>query len=285
MSKIGTLSYINYPFPGPSSCSYKSPSLFKWEREGDTRVFIDHSIRHLREKTKYNDFGWFSESPELQSSVKEYLINNKELLKEYYINIFTFDQEIIDLDPDFFLWNPPGSNLPWTPEEDYGIHNKNKICSIINSGKDYASGHKFRNKLANIYSNCVDVYGSKIGPRWKENWYKEKKDYLKDYMFSIVIENCQSPNYYTEKITDCFSLGVIPIYWGSEKVYSDFNPEGIIRYTENFTPDQLNKELYESKIDYVMDNLERVKKLQSADDLLYQSISRILSDRDFLFKP
>jgi predicted nucleic acid-binding Zn ribbon protein len=50
-----------------------------------------------------------------------------------------------------------------------------------------------------------------------------KLDGLKDYMFSIVVENSIYPKYYTEKITDCFATGTVPIYYGDKSIGEDFN--------------------------------------------------------------
>jgi hypothetical protein len=37
---------------------------------------------------------------------------------------------------------------------------------------------------------------------------------LRDYMFSIVIENAQVGRYFTEKLIDAIALGTVPVYWG-----------------------------------------------------------------------
>jgi hypothetical protein len=43
-----------------------------------------------------------------------------------------------------------------------------------------------------------------------------------------VIESCQEPGYFTEKIIDCFLTGTIPIYWGDPNIRDIFNPGGIL---------------------------------------------------------
>ena len=94
-------------------------------------------------------------------------------------------------------------------------------------------------------------------------------------MFHICVENVNHNNWYTEKITDCFATGTIPIYWGTRKVVEDFNPDGIIFYNELDSIDDLNEELYLSKMNSIKDNLERVKSLRSGDDLVYSAIKTI----------
>jgi hypothetical protein len=52
-----------------------------------------------------------------------------------------------------------------------------------------------------------------------------------------------------------------------------FNHEGIIELTPDFDIDSLTEELYNSKIEAVKDNFERVQNLLSADDMLYKQIN------------
>ena len=103
-----------------------------------------------------------------------------------------------------------------------------------------------------------------------------KEEALRDYMFSITIENDAYNNYFTEKITDCFANGTIPVYWGSPNIGEYFNEDGIILLTEDFDINSLTKELYDSKIDTVKENYERVCKLKMSDDILWDEVSKII---------
>jgi hypothetical protein len=48
-------------------------------------------------------------------------------------------------------------------------------------------------------------------------------------MFSVAIENDNSDTYFTEKLTDCFVMGTVPVYYGSRKVVEKyFDPTGVI---------------------------------------------------------
>lgn len=269
------------PFPHEySSCSSFKPKNFQWDKnEGIATVWIDRNILNYK-GNKDKNYGWLCESSEILPDVKNHLIRNTESLKNHFIKIFTCDYEIINRDPNFFLFNPPGSNLPWTPIDNLRIPDKSKLCSMICSPKDVTSGHKLRLNVAKQLINEIDLSGgahgtprsgSGIGPNG--DWWRSKEDSLSDYMFSIVFENASYTNYFTEKITDCFALGVIPIYWGSPNIGETFNEKGIIKWDTNFKISDLSKELYESKMEYIIDNLERVKSLESADDLIFNKIS------------
>ena len=153
---------------------------------------------------------------------------------------------------------------------------------MICSPKGMTTGHKLRLEVADNLRNRIDLFGGShgstrigngIGP--SGDWWRSKEEALAPYMFSIVFENANYPKYYTEKITDCFALGVIPIYWGTDLIGEDFNMEGIIKWDQNFDPSSLNKELYDSKKDAIMDNLERVKKLRFSDDVLYNNLLNV----------
>lgn len=271
------------PFPLEySSCSKFKPRNFEWSNtEGKYTILIDNQIMKHRGNPDTN-IGWFCESSEILPELKNYIRGNIGILKSNFKKIFTCDSEIISWDPSFFLFNPPGSNFPWTDLENFRIPEKTKMCSMICSPKAMTTGHKLRLEVANRLINQIDLFGgshgssrigSGIGP--SGDWWRSKEEALADYRFSIVFENADYSKYYTEKITDCFALGVIPIYWGTDLVFEDFDSDGIIKWTSDFSPSFLSVELYESKIEHVRNNLDKVKNLQFSDDILYNSISQL----------
>jgi len=274
------------PFPHEySSCSRFKPESFQWSRnEGIANVVIDNQIlSFVKNNNNEKNFGWFCESSEILPDLKKYLKTNIQLLKTKFLKIFTSDYEIISWDPNFFLFNPPGSNLPWTPKERFKIKEKTKLCSMICSAKDMTSGHKLRLEIAQGYKNRLELFGGalgspKIGDGFgpKGDWWRSKEQGLSDFMFSVVFENSNTDKYYTEKITDCFALGVVPIYWGTNKIAEDFDNNGIIKWDKNFSLDMLSEDLYFSKMDAIKINLEKVKELKSADDQLFDKIKKLI---------
>ena len=82
------------------------------------------------------------------------------------------------------------------------------------------------------------------------------EDGLKNYMFSVAIENSSYNTYFTEKITDCFAVGTIPIFYGNKDIGDIFNPNGIIMLDDNFDIKSLNKDLYQSKINAIKENFQ-----------------------------
>jgi len=145
---------------------------------------------------------------------------------------------------------------------------------MIASNKGYTEGHKRRLKVVEKYVEKFgqdDLFGWGLG---KELPLKEKSTGLKDYMFSFACENANYPTYFTEKLTDCFACGTIPVYYGTAGVAQYFNPEGIIFLNQN-SPwedipwDKLTPEYYESKKDVIQENFETAQCMRVAEDYLY----------------
>ena len=85
------------------------------------------------------------------------------------------------------------------------------------------------------------------------------------------MENATYSNMFTEKITDCFMTGTIPIYYGISNIGNYFNTDGIIILDDNFRIEDLSFELYHSKIDAVIDNLKRSIDFPHAEDYIFKT--------------
>ena len=273
---------IGMPFPAEySSCSNIKPDTFSWTNgESDIHVYIDDKIIEGLSTPRHDlKFGWLCESPAIIQEIHSVIKENPQRFKNKYAGIFTCDSELLE-DP-FFIYSPPGSNLPWTKHEEMNLYEKSKHCSMICSTKARTTGHQYRLEVAGLLKNKLDLFGGAHGsPRIgngsgpNQDWWRSKLPAIKDYMFSIVFENTVHDKYYTEKITDCFATGTIPVYWGTGKIIDDFNPDGIIFYDSSFSIEDLDANLYQYKIDAIKENLEIVKSLKSADDVIYEKINK-----------
>ena len=265
-----------------SSCGKIKLADFSWSNQDqEINIYIDNAIAagvHHDIKNKDKAFGWICESKMISPHITEDVLVNYKKYKNIYKKIFTYDQELIKLDPDFFEYCFTGSNYPWTPRDEFGIHEKTKLVSFLSSNKNTCAGHSNRLDWANRLNGLVDFYGGVMGSQiigGSHCYHHNKKtEALKDYMFSIVIENCKMDTYFTEKITDCFANGTIPIYFGTDNIGSVFNPDGIIVLNENFDVSMLTEELYYSKMQAIRDNLEIVKNMPLADEMLYRKIKK-----------
>lgn len=265
-----------------SSCSNIKPKTFEWvngdwNRGDGIEVWIDHAALEGTKvgKLKTHKVLWLCESSEIINSIVLAVKENLDYFLSKYDYIFTCDRSLIT--NDRIIFTPNGSNLPWVDELQYGIREKTKLCSILASPKNYTTGHHIRHNIAEKYKDDIDVFGgvggsNRVGITDLKTAWHDKAEALNDYMFSFTIENASYETYYTEKLTDCFVTGTVPIYWGSPDIEKHFNKDGIILYDEKFNINNLSRELYESKLDAINDNYERAVKIENADDILYKNI-------------
>lgn len=107
----------------------------------------------------------------------------------------------------------------------YSNHNRvDKIC-IITSNKRFTKGHRkrvdFAQKIKEIFPDKVDIFGNGF------NNIPDKFAIQSKYKYSIVIENCSYPNYWTEKLSDTYLAGSFPIYYGDPKIKDYFTDNEI----------------------------------------------------------
>ena len=96
---------------------------------------------------------------------------------------------------------------------------------MIASSKRDTEGHLLRHELVDLVKAeglDVAVLGRGYAP------FEAKADGLAPYRFSVVIENLQEPNYFTEKIVDAVLCETVPIYWGCPNIGDFFDPKALI---------------------------------------------------------
>jgi len=244
------------------SSSGSVPEFIEWDKNGNANVsmHIDYGINIPVNKLRKN-YAWFSESFAIHSQLFSSIHNIIPYLEENFELIFTHDKRLIPLSNKIKLALP--NAVPWVNE--YKIHQKSKLISMIASTKLMCPGHQYRQEIAEKYKGKVDRFGSGY------DFIQKKEDALKDYYFSIQMENYTYPNYFTEKITDCFVTGTIPIFWGIPNIGEFFNESGIIFLTDDFKVEDLSIELYYSKMDAIKDNFDRAIKIPTAEDYIYNN--------------
>ena len=145
------------------------------------------------------------------------------------------------------------------------------------SGKKVTVGHHIRHQIAEQLTDKIDIVGGAANTKKIGNGlpWETKYLYLNDYRFQIVVENDKYETYFTEKLTDCFATGTIPIYWGAPDIGKYFNTDGMILIDDELDISLLTEDYYFSKLNAIKDNFERVQKMQGSDDVLYGLIHKL----------
>jgi hypothetical protein len=195
-------------------------------------------------------------------------------LKDKFDYIFTYNPELLKLDPDKFKFN--AADTICIDTNSMVIGDKSKLLSMTYSTKQHLPGHKLRHMIAKDVlpktNKNIDLFGTGTGKK-----LEMKSEALNDYRFSIEVENSFLPNYFTEKLLDCFATGTIPIYWGCPNVNDYFNTDGIIQF-ENVEDlanilSSLDEEAYNSKKKAIEENYHTaMDKYLEPDDNIYEKV-------------
>jgi hypothetical protein len=214
-------------------------------------------------------YGLLCESPAIVPKSYRLFDKFKGLNKDFEY-IFTYSDKILQ-SVDNARFVPFASFMygaTFCPPEHYAQKTRN--VSIISSEKTMCELHKYRLSLAWKCKNehLADTFGTfDGGPRVPLDTV------LKDYRFTIAIENSEEPFFWTERLVSALANQTIPIYLGATQIDKFFNPDGIIRINTKSDIDKVlkmcTKEEYERRLPAVLDNYERVKEYTAPWDYLY----------------
>ena len=130
---------------------------------------------------------------------------------------------------------------------------KKKFCAWVVSNGSGRVRNQFYDKLSEYKK--IDSGGSfrnNIG-----RTVDDKLKFLADYKFSICFENSKAQGYISEKLSDAFEAGTIPIYYGDDTILELLNNRSYIHIR--------NESEFEEKI-------ELIKKIDQNDTLYEQMI-------------
>mgnify|MGYP003649219100 CR=1 FL=1 len=113
---------------------------------------------------------------------------------------------------------------------------KSKFCGFVAS-QPKGKRVTFVPTLARLYKtpDCAGRLYNNVGNQLLDSNGNQSRGDQKykiiwgsQFKFNIAMENCASPGYCTEKIIHAMFSNSIPIYWGSDTVEQDFNPDSFI---------------------------------------------------------
>lgn len=251
----------NFP-QSPYSCVAGVAPRLAWDRScrqpGPT-IFTDRFLNDALPRSAPRRIAWLLEPRAIFSQSYAWVSANHGLFER----VWSHDLELLARLPNG-RWLPAAGT--WIPATDRGVHAKSKLCSFIASNKRRAPGHLLRQRVRQRLPSTVDAFGRGFRelPR--------KVDGLRDYRFSIAVENCRRDTYFTEKLIDCFLTGTIPIYWGTKRVLEHFDSKGILFFddVEDLLPllPKLDEGEYQRRRSAVLQNYELARRFEAAENFI-----------------
>lgn len=235
-------------------------------------IFVD-GFWFDRDEFKNSDFKVFIGGCEPDLLLDSYykpdmIIKNKDKFNL----ILTRHQEVIDKCNNAKLF-PFGST--WIAPTFKKLSNNFEI-SFLCGVKNFLPGHTLRHK---IFRNICEINPNSL--TLKLNMTVDKKEKIfETSQYSIIVENSQYENYFTEKIVDCLITKTIPLYWGCPNIGDFFNAKGIITFKtidelfkkiQNLTP-----EVYLTKYSVIEENFLLAKKYSNFHERVNNEIKKLL---------
>ncbi len=161
------------------------------------------------------------------------------------------------------------------------------------SGCQVLSGHRLRAKFLNTftkkYPDKIDLYGRKLmsylipgnfehfGGELADKW-----DGMKDYRYSIGIENSMQKNYFTGKFTDAVLSGCMPIYWGCNNIGDLFPKNSYVwlDITKDDAPEQVLEIIKSDVREQNLDELREAKRLILDEYNMWNQIAKRVNEVD-----
>ena len=140
--------------------------------------------------------------------------------RAFYLPIYAFDQQLEPM-------------IQKGPVDPIAIRaSKPNFCSLLCAYADRTT--RKRQEFFHILNRRrkVDSAGPALNNTGfripKDDRYRRKMDWIRNYRFNIAFENRYRPGWTTEKLVDPLHVHTIPIHWGDPRVKEDFNPDSFI---------------------------------------------------------
>ena len=233
-----TISFKNFW----SGFDYTQHSAFNWIIDIYKLIVVEKNA----DIVVYCNFGNYIDNSYKHTKV---FFTGEQIKPDLNIYDFSFSFEYMDNPKNFrfplYLWHHDSYNSLKFREKKNWAKQKTKFCNFLyGNGNESMDGVKRRNwffKELQKYKH-VDSAGlvmNNTGYRIEEN---DKKNWIKDYKFTIAFENQIHSGYTTEKLIQPLLAGTLPIYNGNIEVFKDFNTNSFINTHEyNNLEEVINK--------------------------------------------
>lgn len=175
----------------------------------------------------------------------------------YLITVFYSEAELILAGSDYL------NNQAVFKKED--LSQKTEFCSFVYS--NYRA--EIQRKM--IFDKLSEYKKVNAGGAYLNNTVERvdnKLEFEMKHKFSIAFENSSRSGYTTEKIVSSLVAKTIPLYWGNPNIGKEFNTKRFINCHDYASFDQV---------------LEKVKELDSNDDLYIKMINEPIAASDYNF--
>lgn len=227
----------------------------------DVAIFTDRYLWHGPTTPHTTKVLWLQESPAILPGVYDAV----KFHEHEYDAIFT--HRLAWCADDKYHYCPPGG--AWV--RDWGLHEKHWLCSLIASDKSRVDGHQLRHLLAEADRKrdkpLFDLWGSGYRPS------DSKEPMLRNYYYTVVIENTRSAGYFTEKLIDAILMGCVPIYWGDPLIGDTFDMDGIVVFDEStdFDFSFMCPADYNKRLPALRHNFEVARSLADGSHILWEA--------------
>jgi len=166
--------------------------------------------------------------------------------------------------------------------ETMAVPGKLQDISVVASNLTLLEGHKkrfaFVNQLIGHFKDKLHVFGRGFNP------VADKWEAIAPYKYSIAIENNVIPNYFTEKLCECFLSYTLPIYYGCPNIKDYFDERALITIDINnlkasieIIERAIDENLYERNFEYLLQARELCLNKYHFTSLITNLVGKIVN--------
>lgn len=148
------------------------------------------------------------------------------------------------------MWSFPGYKPEYLIKEtdkdwEEVLENKRHFCNFV-----YSHDVTFRNRIFSYFDEYKEVDSAGRSMNNMDGWciekgYDAKLEFLKQYKFTLAVENTVWPGYQTEKLIHPMLIDSIPIYVGDPLASTVFNPSSYVDFTQFTTVREMREYVIE----------------------------------------
>ena len=173
--------------------------------------------------------------------------------------------------------------LPWHVGRSYDqLHAspppaKSRDLAWITSNMAQYEGHRRRLRFLQQLQTArvpFDLFGRGFNP------VADKWDGLAPYRYAVAVENHSSPDYWTEKIADCFLAGTMPLYFGATNISAYFPAESFvwIDIADTATPKLIAETIRSDRAEKNRDALAEARRRVLDEHNLFARLAALIAE-------